>query len=89
VTLGELSPLVGAAVLAGALIGVAVPVLLTSALGLRRVTGELGTTALVVTPLPFALAVGVAVLALLVSVAAEAAVRRRDRLGDVLRVGDR
>lgn len=89
VTLGELSPLVGAAVLSGALIGVAVPVVLTSALGLRRVTGELGTTELVVTPLPFALAVGVAVLALLVSVVAEAAVRRRDRLGDVLRVGDR
>lgn len=89
VTLGELSPLVGAAVVSGALIGVVVPVVLTSALGLSRVTGELGTTELVVTPLPFALAVGVAVLALLVSVAAEAAVRRRDRLGDVLRVGDR
>ncbi|MBB2923907.1 FtsX-like permease family protein [Cellulomonas cellasea] len=89
VTLGELSPLVGAAVLSGAAIGVAVPVVLTGAFGLSRVTGELGTTELAVTPLPFALAVGVAVLALLVSVVAEAAVRRRDRLGDVLRVGDR
>lgn len=89
VTLGELSPLVLSAVLAGGLIGAAVPVVLTSALGLRRVTGELGSTALVVTAQPFALGLGTAVLALAVSVAAEAAVRRRDRLGDVLRVGDR
>lgn len=89
VTLGELSPLVLSAMLAGGLIGVAVPVALTSALGLRRVTGELGTTALTFTPQPFVLAVGVAAAALVVSVVAEAAVRRRDRLGDVLRVGER
>jgi putative ABC transport system permease protein len=89
VTLGELSPLVIAAVLTGALIGIAVPAALTGALGLQRVTGELATTDLVITPLPFALALAVAALALAVSVVAEAAVRRRDRLGDVLRVGDR
>ena len=74
--------------LAGGLIGLGVPVVLGGALGLRHLTGEASDTAVAVTSGPFLLAVGASLVALAVSVVVEAVVRRRENLGEVLRVGD-
>lgn len=89
ITLGELMPLTVAALLIGVAVGVAVPVALHSALGLTALTGELRPGPVTLDPASVAVAIGATVLALAVSVAVEAAVRRRERLGDVLRVGER
>ncbi|MGV8966889.1 MAG: FtsX-like permease family protein [Cellulomonas sp.] len=89
ITLGELAPLTTAGVLAGAAIGLGVPLLLTAALGLNQLTGERGDTVVAITVGPFLLAAGTSLVALIVSVVVEAAVRRRENLGEVLRVGDR
>ncbi|WP_407345287.1 FtsX-like permease family protein [Pengzhenrongella phosphoraccumulans] len=89
ITLGELAPLTIAGVLAGAAIGLGVPLLLTEALGLNKLTGEAASTSVAITAGPFLLAVGASLTALVVSVVVEATVRRRENLGAVLRVGDR
>ena len=89
ITLGELTPLAVAAVLAGCVIGLVIPLALTAALGLNRLTGEIRDTPVAVTSWPFVLAVGACVLALVLSVGVEALVRRGDNLGQVLRVGER
>ncbi|WP_456787888.1 FtsX-like permease family protein [Cellulomonas sp. P5_C5] len=88
-TFGELAPLALAAVLAGTAIGVAVPWLLTGALGLDLVTGHPAATQLQVTWVPVVGATVVVLGSLAVAVGVESAVRRRDRLGEVLRVGER
>ena len=89
-TFGELAPLAVAALVAGTAVGIAVPWMLTGALGLDLVTGAAEATTLQVTWVPI---VGAAVV-VLASLArrrasVESAVRRRDRLGEVLRVGER
>lgn len=89
ITLGELAPLTISGVLAGAVIGLGVPLVLGSALGLNQLTGEAGDTVVAVTAGPFLLATGASLLALAVSVVVEAVVRRRENLGEVLRVGER
>lgn len=89
ITLGEMTPLAVAGAITGVAIGLGVPLLLTSALGLSSITGELRPTPVVLTAEPFVLAIGASVLALVLSVVIEAAVRRRDRLGEVLRNGER
>ena len=89
ITLGELAPLTTAGVLAGAVIGLGVPLVLGSALGLNQLTGEAGDTVVAVTAGPFLLAIGASLLALAVSVVVEAVVRRRENLGEDLRVGER
>ncbi|QTE31161.1 FtsX-like permease family protein [Pengzhenrongella sicca] len=89
ITVGELAPLTAAGVLAGAAIGVGVPLALAGALGLNRLTGEAGPSATAITAGPFLLAAGASVVALVASVVVEAAARRRDNLGQVLRVGER
>ncbi|RYV51943.1 FtsX-like permease family protein [Pengzhenrongella frigida] len=89
ITLGELAPLTTAGILTGAAIGLGVPLILTGALGLNQLTGEAGDTAVAITAGPFLLAVGASLLALVISVVVEAAVRRSENLGEVLRVGDR
>ena len=88
-TFGELAPLAIAAVLAGTAIGIAVPWVLTGALGLDLLTGDPAATSLQVTWVPIVGATVVVLGALAVAVGVESAVRRRDRLGEVLRVGER
>ncbi|MBO9553322.1 FtsX-like permease family protein [Cellulomonas sp.] len=88
-TFGELAPLAVAAVVAGSVIGVGVPWLLTGALGLDALAGAPGAARLRVDWLPVAGAALVVLVALVVAVLVESAVRRRDRLGEVLRVGER
>ena len=88
-TFGELAPLALAAVLAGTAIGIAVPWVLTGALGLDLLTGHPAAAALQVTWVPIVGATVVVLGALAVAVGVESAVRRRDRLGEVLRVGER
>ncbi len=87
-TLGELAPLVLAGAAAGAIGGVVTVSTLGPALGLLQLTGGLDSPGLSLDPL-FVLEV-VAGLALLFVFAAlvEVAVHRRDRLAEVLRVGD-
>lgn len=88
-TLAELSPLVGAALLAGVAIGLVVPWLLGGALGLDVATGGSHAPPLVVGWWPVVAACVTVGGALVAAVVAEGAMRRRDRLGDVLRVGER
>lgn len=88
-TLGELAPVAVVSVLAGTVIGVVVPWALTDALGLDLLTGAPGTARLQLTWAPVAGAAAVIGVSLLVAVLVESAVRRRDRLGEVLRVGER
>jgi len=88
ITLGELAPLTTAGVLAGALIGLGVPLVLSGALGLNHLTGEARDTAVAVTAGPFLLAIGASLVALAVGVVVEAVVRRRENLGQLLRVGE-
>ncbi len=88
-TFGELAPLAVSAVLAGTAIGIAVPWALTGALGVDLLTGDAAATTLQVTWVPIVGAAGVVLVSLVVAVAVESAVRRRDRLGEVLRVGER
>ncbi|MDM8083181.1 hypothetical protein QUV83_00165 [Cellulomonas cellasea] len=89
ITLGELLPLTVSAVLMGVVVGVAVPVMLHGALGLSALTGELRPGPVTLDWASVGVAIGASALALAVSIAVETAVRRRDRLGDVLRVGER
>jgi len=88
-TFGELTPLAVTAVLVGSVIGMGVPWLLTGALGLDLLAGADGAATLRVDWRPVAGAALVVLLALVVAVLVESAVRRRDRLGEVLRVGER
>ncbi|MFR9774964.1 FtsX-like permease family protein [Micromonospora sp. MS34] len=83
----ELTPLVLVSVLTGALVGAALPLLLTPVLGLPAFTGG------VAAPVRFepglvAGVLGLAVLALGFAVAVEALNNRRMRLGEVLRLGE-
>ncbi len=89
ITLGELLPVAVAAVLVGLAVGLTVPTALHSALGLSELTGELRPGPVSLSPTSVVLAIASTVLALGVSITVEAVVRRRDRLGDVLRVGER
>lgn len=88
-TLGELAPLAVVSVVAGTAIGVVVPWALTDALGLDLLTGAPGTAELRLTWVPVAGAAAVIAVSLVAAVLVESAVRRRDRLGEVLRVGER
>ncbi|MFI2753436.1 FtsX-like permease family protein [Cellulomonas sp. P22] len=89
ITIGELLPLSLAALVAGGAIGIGLPRVLGDALGLGSLTGELRAAPATFSATSLALATGAMLLALVVSVGVEAVVRRRDRLGDVLRVGER
>ena len=85
---GELVPLVLTAVLAGVTTGVAILYLLGPALGLVELTGGLTEPHLRVEP-RFVLTLVAGIGALLVlSVLVELAANRRNRLADVLRLGD-
>jgi len=86
---GEAAPVAVAGLVAGAAIGCAVPWLLTNALGLTALTGEPGTTTVVVTWLPFAVAAGALALGLALAVEVEAATRRDDDLALGIREAER
>jgi putative ABC transport system permease protein len=87
-TLGELAPLVAAATAAGALAGLIVVRVLGPALGLVELTGGLHAPPVRLDPL-FVAGVLLGLLVLLVGAGlAEVAVHRKDRLAEVLRVGD-
>ncbi|MGY4643538.1 FtsX-like permease family protein [Cellulomonas sp. URHB0016] len=88
-TFGELAPLAVTAVLLGSAIGMGVPWVLAGALGLDLLAGAPGAAVLHVDWRPVAGAAVVVLLALLVAVLVESVVRRRDQLGQVLRVGER
>ncbi len=88
-TLGELAPLAVTAVLLGTAIGIAVPWALTDALGLDLLTGAPGTAELQLSWWPVVGAAAVVALSLVVAVLVESAAHRRERLGEVLRVGER
>lgn len=88
-TFAELAPLAVAAIVAGTAIGVAVPWLTSAALGLELATGGYGPPVLRIGWWPLLGAVVTVTVALVVTVLVEGAVRRRDKLGEVLRVGER
>ncbi|MFU8850645.1 hypothetical protein ACNAW0_06635 [Micromonospora sp. SL1-18] len=83
----ELTPLVLASVLTGALVGALLPVLLTPVLGLPAFTGGVAVRA-AFEPGLVAGVLGLAVLALGFAVTVEALNNRRMRLGEVLRLGE-
>lgn len=85
----EVLPTAVASLLAGAAIGVAVPWLLTGALGLGALTGEPDGTRVVVTWQPFAVAGAAVVVAIVVAVQLEAWLRRHDDLAGAIREAER
>ena len=86
--LAELAPVVLAAVVGGVAAGVAIVVLLAPALGLDVLSGGLGQPAPSISPTVLAGLAGGAVLLLVLAVLAEVLAHRRDRLSEVLRVGE-
>ncbi|ROS23038.1 FtsX-like permease family protein [Cellulomonas sp. PhB150] len=88
-TFAELLPVAAAAVLGGTAIGILIPWLTSGALGLELATGGFAQPPLRIGWWPVLGAVAVIAVALVVTVLVESAVRRRDKLGEVLRVGER
>lgn len=86
--LAELAPVLIASLVGGVLAGTAIVLLLEPALGLRNLSGGTANPAPQISLGFIAGLVGVAVGLLLVAVLIEIAVRRRDRLSEVLRVGE-
>jgi putative ABC transport system permease protein len=85
---GELAPLVVAGAGAGAVAGLFTITALGPTLGLVALTGGLGDPALSLRPLFVVGVLGGLVLLFVLAALAEVAVHRRDRLAEVLRVGD-
>ncbi len=86
--LAELAPLVAAAVLGGIVSGATVVLILAPALGLDVLAGGTAIPAARFSPVvPLGLAVA-AIALLLIGALAEVLVHRRDRLSEVLRVGE-
>jgi putative ABC transport system permease protein len=86
--LAELAPVLVAALLGGIVAGVGIVLLLEPAMGLRELAGGLGNPAPTVSLALIVGLVGTAIGLLLLAVLIEIAVRRRDRLSEVLRVGE-
>lgn len=86
--LAELAPVVAAAVVAGAAAGVTVVLLLGGALGLDVLVGGVGLPPLAVAPDAIGLLALGATALLLAAALVEVAAHRRDRLSEVLRVGE-
>lgn len=88
-TLGELAPLVLGGLVGGSVIGLVVPHLVGDALGLAWLTGSTAGATVAVVAWPVLVAAAVLTAATLVAVGIEQGLRRRERLGEVLRVGER
>ncbi|HEX4401420.1 MAG TPA: hypothetical protein VHZ98_08845 [Galbitalea sp.] len=86
--LAELAPVLIAALVGGVIAGVGIVLLLEPAMGLRELAGGLGDPTPTVSLTLIAGLAGTVVGLLLLAVLVEIAVRRRDRLSDVLRVGE-
>jgi len=86
--LSELAPVVIAAVLGGVASGVGMVLLLEPAMGLRVLAGGLTEPQPTISGLVIAALAGGAILLLVLAVLVEVIVRRRDRLSEVLRVGE-
>jgi putative ABC transport system permease protein len=86
--LAEVAPLLVAAIIGGVLAGVGIVVFLEPAMGLRELAGGLGDPQPTVSPSLIAGLAASTIVLLLIAIAIEVAVRRRDRLNDVLRVGE-
>ena len=86
--LAELAPVLVAALAGGVIAGVGIVLLLEPAMGLRELAGGLGDPTPTVSLALIAGLAGTVVGLLLLAVLVEIAVRRGDRLSDVLRVGE-
>lgn len=86
--LAELAPVLVAALVGGIVAGVGIVVVLEPAMGLRQLAGGLGDPPPTISAGLIAGLAGAAVALLLIAVLVEIAVRRRDRLSEVLRVGE-
>lgn len=86
--LGELAPVVAAAIVSGAASGVVVVLLLGRALGLSVLVGGVGVPPPTVEPAAIGMLAAGGVVLLLAAALVEVGAHRRDRLSDVLRVGD-
>jgi putative ABC transport system permease protein len=86
--LAELAPLVIAALVGGAAAGVVILVASGPALGLRILTGGTGEPVLRVDPLTVVLVVAGSLVLCAVAIVADVLAHRRDRPGEVLRVGE-
>jgi putative ABC transport system permease protein len=86
--LAELAPVVVAALVGGIVAGVGIVLLLAPAMGLRELAGGLSDPPPTISPAFIAGLATAAVVLLFVAVLIEIAVRRRDRLSEVLRVGE-
>jgi len=86
--LAELAPVLIAALVGGVIAGVGIVVLLEPAMGLGELAGGLGNPAPTISPLAIIALVGSAIALLSIAVLIEIVVRRRDRLSEVLRVGE-
>jgi putative ABC transport system permease protein len=86
--LAELGPVVAAALVGGALAAATVSLVLGPVLGLSALAGSTSTPASSLSPFVFAAGAGAALILLALATLVEYLAHRRDRLGDVLRVGD-
>jgi putative ABC transport system permease protein len=86
--LAEVAPLLVAALIGGVVAGVGIVVFLEPAMGLRELAGGLNNPQPTISPALIGGLVAAAIVLLLVAVLIEVAVRRRDRLSEVLRVGE-
>jgi putative ABC transport system permease protein len=86
--LAELAPVVIAALLGGIVAGVGMVLVLAPSMGLDELAGGLSAPPPTVSPAVFIWLVGAAVVLLGCAVLAEVVAHRRDRLSEVLRVGE-
>ena len=86
--LAELAPVVIAALLGGVVAGVGMVLVLAPSMGLDELAGGLSAPPPTVSPAVFLWLVGAAVVLLGCAVLAEVIAHRRDRLSEVLRVGE-
>jgi putative ABC transport system permease protein len=86
--LAELAPTVLGALVSGVASAVTLVVVLTPALGLQNLTGGMGPPRATVSPILIVGLLGATVGSLLLAALAEVVLHRRDRLSDVLRVGE-
>ena len=86
--LAELGPVVAAALIGGALAAGVVSLVLGPVLGLSALAGSTSAPASSLSPVVFAAGAAAALILLALATLVEYLAHRRDRLGDVLRVGD-
>ena len=86
--LAELGPLIVAAILGGIVAGLVATIALAPAIGLDVLTGGLGIPVTSLSPVVFVALVAAGLVLLLLGALADVLVHRRDRLSEVLRVGE-